>query len=536
MTSSPRPPHNDKPYSKHSPDQKWDALVIGSGMGGMTAAASLARLGQRVLVLEQHYVPGGFTHTFKRPGYSWDVGVHAVGEVTEHSLTGRLLSQLTGGRLQWQSLGSVYDAFHFPDGFRIDFPDSPAQFRANLVEAFPQQAGAIDAYLATVKEVAAGMRGYYLARVMPPWLSGVADLTLGRKARSYLELNTRDVLAGLTPDPKLRTVLASQWGYYGSVPSRSSFAIQALVARHFAHGGYYPVGGSGEIARQLLGTVAEAGGWTRISAPVEQILVENGKAVGVRLPEGEEIRAPRVVSAAGVMSTVKRLLPESYQREPWVQSVAALAPASAHVCLYLGFKGDIRSAGAGAANQWFWDTWESESDAWEIGDPEHIQPAPILYCSFPSLKDPRHDPGPQQHHTGEVVTFVPWEVFRPWQGSRWMRRGQDYEVLKGQLQEALLSQFLTRMPGLRSMVDRVELSTPLSTDHFCRPVAGSIYGIEPTPERFRNPWLRPRSPIPGLFFAGSEVATVGVIGAMMGGVLAAAAMEPWGMAGMMRRR
>ena len=83
------------------------------------------------------------------------------------------------------------------------------------------------------------------------------------------------------------------------------------------------------------------------------------------------------------------------------------------------------------------------------------------------------------------------------------------------------------MPGLRDMVDYVELSTPVSTDNFCRPVAGSIYGLEPTPERFRSPWLRPRSPIKGLFFSGSEVATVGVIGAMMGGVLAAVAAEPW---------
>ena len=76
------------------------------------------------------------------------------------------------------------------------------------------------------------------------------------------------------------------------------------------------------------------------------------------------------------------------------------------------------------------------------------------------------------------------------------------------------------------MVDYVELSTPLSTDHFVRPVGGSIYGLEPTPERFQNRWLRPRSPVSGLFFAGSEVATVGVIGAMMGGVLAAASAEP----------
>ena len=104
----------------------------------------------------------------------------------------------------------------------------------------------------------------------------------------------------------------------------------------------------------------------------------------------------------------------------------------------------------------------------------------------------------------------------------------NYEQFKRELHDALLAQYLEHMPGLAPMIAYTELSTPLSTDHFVRPQAGSIYGLEPTPERFHNPWLRPRAPIPGLFFAGSEVTTVGVLGAMMGGVLAALSAEPVG--------
>src|SRR5688500_9608544 len=117
-----------RPWSKRGPDGPWDAVVIGSGMGGMTSAALLARLGKRVLVLEQHYVSGGFTHVFRRKGYTWDVGVHAVGEVTTRSMPGRILADLTGGSLKWTSLGPVYDRFDFPGGFRVDFPDTPEQF------------------------------------------------------------------------------------------------------------------------------------------------------------------------------------------------------------------------------------------------------------------------------------------------------------------------------------------------------------------------------------------------------------------------
>lgn len=529
------PAASRKPWSKTAPAATaWDYIVIGSGIGGMTTAALLAKLGRRVLVLEQHYVPGGFTHMFKRPGYTWDVGVHAVGEVTAHSMPGRLLAYLTEGALRWQSLGPIYDTFHFPDGFRIDFPDTPQQFRANLVAAFPDEAPAIDAYLALVRDVAAGMRPYYLSRLVSPRWAPWVDRVCGGRVRRHLQQTTAAVLAGLTSNVRLRSVLAAQWGYYGAVPSRASFAMHALVVKHFLHGGFYPVGGARRIAETLLGTVAAAGGWTRVATDVAEILVEGGRASGVRLRDGSTIRARRVVSATGALPTLARLLPARHAAAAWGQRIAALPPAPAHVCLYLGFKGDIRAAGATAANQWFYNTWSTEADVWHV-DAEPLPDAPILYCSFPSLKDPEHDPGPALRHTGEVVTFVPWEIFAPFVGAPWRRRGATYEALKTRLTQALLAQVLARLPGLAPLVDAVELSTPASTHHFCRPAAGSIYGIAPTPARFATRWLRPRTPIRDLYLSGGDMASTGVIGAMMGGVLCAVAAEPLGALGLLRQ-
>ncbi len=101
-------------------------------------------------------------------------------------------------------------------------------------------------------------------------------------------------------------------------------------------------------------------------ADVEEILVEGDRAVGVRLQGGEEIRAGRIVSACGIQSTVMRLLPQRFRSEQWVRDVETLDPAPAHVCVYLGFNGDIRKAGAGSANKWFYETWVSEKDIWSI--------------------------------------------------------------------------------------------------------------------------------------------------------------------------
>lgn len=516
-----------KVWSKKIPeDKEWDYIVIGSGMGGMTSAAFLAKLGFQVLVLEQHYVPGGFTHMFKRKNYEWDVGVHAVGEVTEHSMTGRLLAALTDNALKWNSLGPVYDEFYYPDDFRIDFPDTPAQFRDNLLSAFPNEQSAIDGYLDSVRSISNAMKGYYLAKASPESLGWALDRTTAKRAYRYLEMTTQNAVEKLTTDKKLRSVFTAQWGYYGSPPERSSYAMQALVVKHFLHGGYYPIGGAGNIARCLLNTVAEAGGWTAIRTGVKSISVENGQVKGVITESGETIRTKKIVSAVGVQSTISRLLPQEYKVKKGFSQIQELSPAPAHVCLYIGFRGNIREAGAGSANKWFYQTWDHKVETWDVHPGSDVQDCPILYCSFPSLKDPQYDPGPEQFHTGEVVTFVPWSTFTPWLGTRWMKRGQDYEEFKARLSSVILEQFLQRMPGLRPLVDYVELSTPLSTDNFCRPMHGSIYGIEPTPERFKTTALRPRSEIRGLYFSGSEVATVGVIGAMMGGVMGVLAAEP----------
>ncbi|MCO4761563.1 MAG: NAD(P)/FAD-dependent oxidoreductase [Myxococcales bacterium] len=515
------------PWSRRVPEGvRYDTIVIGSGMGGMTTAALLAKQGKKVLVLEQHYMPGGFTHTFKRKGYLWDVGVHAVGEVTERSQPGRILADLTDGKLKWASLGTNYDEFEFPDGVKIDFPDNRKAFRANLVAAFPEEEAAIDAYLDLITHTCRQMQGYYMRRALPRKFDFVAGFLKGGDKEVDFSRTTLDVITELTSNPRLQSVFAAQWGYYGSIPKRSSWVMQAQVVKHFWHGGYYPVDGSGAIAEHLLQTVADAGGWTQTMADVEEILLSGNKAVGVRLTDGTEVRAKQIISAAGVQSTIRRLLPEAVRSQHWAKEVTDLRPASAHVCLYIGFKGDITTAGASSANKWFYDTWSLDFESWDVSDRDNLKTADILYCSFPSLKDPHHDPGEEVRHTGEVVTFVPWETFAPWLGSTWRKRGEDYEDLKEKMQAVLLEQFLSRMPGLRDMVDYVELSTPLSTDEFCRPMRGSIYGIEPTPERFAVDALRPASPIKNLYFSGSEVTSVGVIGAMMGGVLAAVAAEP----------
>jgi len=167
-----------------------------------------------------------------------------------------------------------------------------------------------------------------------------------------------------------------------------------------------------------------------------------------------------------------------------------------------------------------------ETAGWDVNPGSAPGRAPILFCSFPSLKDPNHDPGPELRHTGEAITFVPWEAFEGWADTRWRRRGDSYDEFKAALTAQLLEQYFEHYPALRALVDHVEMSTPLSTNHFARSAKGSIYGLGTGRGRFEDQSLVPRTAIKGLYLGGADASAPGIVGALGGGVLAAMAAEP----------
>ena len=500
--------------------RKFDTIVIGSGVGGLAAAAALAKCGRRVLVLEQHFQLGGLTQTFRRREYTFATGLHYIGGVGEapgpENQFGRMLRWLTDGRLRFASLGSPYDIVRLP-GFEFHVEAPRAAYIERLKASFPDETEAIDRYFAACDDAQKASVALFAVKAVPSPIAAFVRWFNARRIQRALGTTTEDAVRGIR-DARLATLLTARWGDYGIPPAESPFAIHALVTGSYFSGAYYPVGGPARFAEALGETVRAAGGELRTQASVSEICVAGGRVAGVRLADSEAIDAPVVVSAIGAHNTIAAL-PVDVSPE-WRRDVESLKSGMSYVSLYLGFRGDVRAHGATPANIWVYES----NDIGRVWARPTEEDAPSLYVSFPSLKDPAHqDP---ERHTAEVVAICRWEPFSAWSGSTTGHRPEDYEATKAWIGESLLAQFKRHFSQLAPLIDFHEISTPLSQASFVLADHGAMYGLEMSAERMSHRALRVRTPVPGLLLAGQDAAGPGIQGAFMGGFMGAASIEP----------
>ena len=150
---------------KNNLEDNYDVIVIGSGMGGLTAAALLSKEGKKVLVLERHYTAGGFTHVFKRKGYEWDVGIHYIGEVqNKNSPIRKMFDYVSQCNLKWEDMGEVYDRVVIGEK-KYDFVKGVENFKNTLVSYFPDESKAIEDYIQLVFDCNKTMKKFYIEKI-----------------------------------------------------------------------------------------------------------------------------------------------------------------------------------------------------------------------------------------------------------------------------------------------------------------------------------------------------------------------------------
>lgn len=511
-------------YRKHRGiEGEFDAVVIGSGMGGLGVASILAQQGQRVLVLEQHTVIGGLTQSYDREGYRWSVGMHYVGDVgSKNTLTWKMFDYTTQGGLTWAHLPPVYNRM-MVRGKEYRIPAGRDAYRDALISWFPEEEEAINQYMELLQRAAKSSAPFFAIKAFPAQIP-TPDLDQASVPfREFASKTTAEVISSLTDNTELMAVLCANWGDYGLEPSRSSFAMHAMLNKHYLNGASYPHGGGRAFADTMVPIIEKAGAVYH-SAEVEEILVEDGRTRGVRLISGEEIEARIVISNAGLQNTFGRLMAdktrEAYGLDKMRDAVTYTGP---FVGLHIGLEGSAETLGFEHAN-----IWAHPSDDFDGNLAAHKAdfdaPFPFYFVTFASTKDPTWEETFPNKSTIEMYAFTDYSHFEGFAGTRWQKRGADYDAMKAKIEERMLTDLYKMVPGAEGAVRYVEVSTPMTYETFVRQQFGGFLGVESSPQRFEQDWLRATTPIRGLFLSGQDVATDGIIGALFGGVICASAV------------
>ncbi len=457
---------------KTDPQPAYDAVVVGGGVGGLICANLLARAHLRVLLVEQHYMIGGYCSTFRRKGFTFDAATHFYPLLgNPMTITGALLAEL-GCRTKWVKMDPV-DHFHFPDGTSFSVPADFDEYLTKLKAAFPEEVEAIDTFFEVARDAYLSGLLYYFRGRYHDRLDKIRDLTV------------RQALDRHFNDPKLRLLLAADCAHWGSPPSRTSFVFDSMLRLSYFLGNYYPEGGSQVFADDLARSFEEQGGHVLMHSRVNRILVEDGRATGVELETGlgkgkhvVRVRAGCVVSNADLVLTLEQMLGPEVVGEEAIRAVKRLRPTYPCFLTHIGLR-DIPVEALRDASGYHWRSW----------DPDRV--ADDAFKIFvPTMYEPRMAPP-----GGQIIILQHIQAFA-------YESVTDWAAHKDEVETDLMERLEAAIPGVSAKIVVRQSASALTSWRYTSNYQGAMLGWEMSPEQLGTSRPDIEGPVKNLYHVG----------------------------------
>lgn len=502
----------------------YDTIIVGSGVGGLAAAICLSRAGHKVLVLEQHDVPGGWCHSFYLNGYRFTPGVHYVGLMDKGASTSEL----------YEGLGIANDIAFYrmnPEGFehcwigeeRFDYPADFDSFQEKLIAQFPHEKKGIIKYLTLIRNV--GRQLQLIPKIRTVW----QQITIPFRTKhmgKYAPFSLKRVINWHVKDPKLQAILNIQFGDHGLPPAKASFVMHAAIMDHYAQGGFYPMGGGGALVKAMTNKIKSYNSEIKTSTPVKRILIEGNKkkkAIGVELASGDKIYANRVISNADPSITYLNLVGSEHLGKRLLKKLNKTTYSCTSLMLFLIVDMDVKQAGLDSGNIWL--TPHQDFDAAY----EDMQKTNILegdefsgmFISCTSLKDPISFDG--RYHTIEAITYINYDAFKQYEDED-KERSASYLEFKAKIIDKFLRSLERVVPGITPNIVHKELGTPITNEYYINSTRGNVYGTEKSIRHIGPFAYKQKTSISNLYLCGASTVSHGVAGASYSGVQTAASI------------